>query len=52
MGMTPTQVGELSFWQFQAAAEGFRRAHMTEEQRAQEPFSKDDLEYVSNLIKL
>lgn len=36
MGMSPAEVDRCSLWQFQAAAEGFRRANMSEDERARE----------------
>ena len=33
MGMNPRQVDELTLWEFQCCAEGFRKAHSTEEDR-------------------
>ena len=31
MGFTPQQVGEMSMWQFMAAADGYAKAHGSED---------------------
>jgi len=45
MGMSPEQVDACSIWQFQAAADGFRRANMSEKDRANDlsPQEEDEL---------
>lgn len=44
MGLSPAEVDGCSIWQFQAAAEGFRRANMTEEEQARELTSAEIIE--------
>ncbi|UHD44910.1 hypothetical protein LUX29_18070 [Aureimonas altamirensis] len=41
MGIAPAEVDACSIWQFQAAADGYRRAHMSDEERANELTSEE-----------
>lgn len=50
MGMAPADVDACSLWQFQAAAEGYRRAHMSEEERAKD-LTGDEIAELSGLIE-
>lgn len=50
MGMSPADVDACSLWQFQAAADGYRRAHMSEEERARE-LSPEEIADLSDLIE-
>lgn len=47
MGFTPRQVGEMSLWQFMAAADGWARANAAE---SPTPASEDDVEDVRALL--
>lgn len=48
MGWAPSDVDMCSLWQFQSAANGYRRAHMSEEDRAKE-LTPDELDELSKL---
>lgn len=50
MGMAPAAVDASSLWQFQAAANGYRRAHMSEEERANN-LTPDEVDELSILIE-
>lgn len=42
MGFTPQQVGDMTMWQFMAAADGYAKANSSEDS---EPPSEDFLEW-------
>ncbi|WP_188853523.1 hypothetical protein [Aureimonas glaciei] len=47
--MSPNDIDACSIWQFQSAADGYRRANMTEEERARE-LTPDDVDELSEMI--
>lgn len=47
--MTPDAVDRCSMWQLQAAAEGYRKAHQSEAERAKE-LSPDEVDALSEIL--
>ncbi|WP_193753386.1 hypothetical protein [Aureimonas ureilytica] len=49
MGWSPDQVDRCSLWQFQAAADGYRRAHQSDEEAARE-LSLDEVDELAAFV--
>ncbi len=49
MGLGPAEVDAMSLWQFQACHDGFRKAHMSEAERAKE-MSEDEFDAIGAML--